>query len=219
MDASSRRRDVERVGEAHRALVGHLDEMSGGSGADARLPSLLPDWTRGHLLTHIARNADSFVRVLEAARRGEVVTQYAGGFTSRNADIEAGAPRDWAALVADVRSSAAALEEVFATQERWDLAMTNSSGESVPHGDLPNRRLREVLVHHADLGDDGFTPEQWPPDYVREELRRMEMLYNARQPMGATGLPEAAKQAPPLQRLCWLLGRRDIEGLPPAAIF
>ena len=73
--------------------------------------------------------------------------------------------------------------------------MTNSQGESVPHADLPFRRWREVVVHHADVGDDGFTPEDWPQDYVREDLRRMEMLYNARQPMGATGLPEAALRA------------------------
>ncbi|MET0910545.1 MAG: maleylpyruvate isomerase N-terminal domain-containing protein, partial [Ilumatobacteraceae bacterium] len=53
--------------------------MTEGAGADAELPSLLPGWTRGHVLTHIARNADSFVRLLEAAGRGEVVTQYAGG--------------------------------------------------------------------------------------------------------------------------------------------
>ena len=66
-----------------------------------------------------------------------------------------GAGRDWDTLVADVRSSAATLEDVFATQDRWDLAMTNSSGESVPHTDLPFRRLREVVVHHADVGDDG----------------------------------------------------------------
>ena len=77
--------------EAHRALVDHLEAMAGGAGADPALPSLLPGWTRGHVLTHIARNADSFVRVLEAARRGEVVTQYEGGVDGRNADIEAGA--------------------------------------------------------------------------------------------------------------------------------
>ena len=101
----------------------------------------------------------------------------------------------------------------------WDLAMTNSQGESVSHADLPFRRLREVLVHHADLGDEGFTPADWPSDYVREELRRMEMQYNARQPMGVSGLPDAATAAAPLERLCWLLGRGDLEGLEPAGIF
>ena len=97
--------------------------------------------------------------------------------------------------------------------------MTNSQGESVPHADLPMRRWREVVVHHADVGDAGFTPQDWPQDYVREDLRRMEMLYNARKPMGVTGLPEAALRAGPLDRLCWLLGRADIDGLPPAGVF
>ncbi len=219
MDDAARRRAIGQVHDAHRALVDHLDAMTDGPGADPARPSLLPDWTRGHVLTHIARNADSFVRVLEAARRGEVVTQYEGGFDSRNADIEAGAGRDWAALVADVRSSAGTLEDVFSYQDRWDLAMTNSSGESVPHTDLPFRRLREVVVHHADLGDPAFTADDWPDEYVREDLRRMEMLYSARQPMGATGLPDAANQAAPRQRLCWLLGRSDIADLPAAGIF
>jgi maleylpyruvate isomerase len=219
MDDAARRRVIEQVHDAHLALVEHLDAMSSGAAGNPARPSLLPDWTRGHVLTHIARNADSFVRVLDAARRGEVVTQYEGGFVSRNADIEAGAGRDWAALVADVRSSAGALEDVFDSQDRWDLAMTNSSGESVPHTDLPFRRLREVVVHHADLGDDAFTPDDWPDEYVREDLRRMEMLYSARQPMGATGLPDAATKVAPRLRLCWLLGRSDIDGLQPAGIF
>jgi maleylpyruvate isomerase len=212
-------RDIGRVGDAHTVLVDHLDAMTGQPGADPTLPSLLPGWTRGHLLTHIARNADSFVRVLDAARRGAVAAQYEGGAEGRKADIEAGSTRDWNSLVADVRSSAWRLDDVFATQDRWDLAMTNSAGEAVPHSELPGRRLREVVVHHADLGDDGYTPADWPSDYVREELRRMEMVYNARRPMGVTGLPDAARRATPIERLCWLLGRAEIAGLEPAGVF
>ena len=48
----------------------------------------------------------------------------------------------------------------------------------------------------------------------------MEMRWNARRPMGMTGLPaEAARQLPPHDRLAWLLGRVEIEGLEPAGIF
>jgi maleylpyruvate isomerase len=218
-EEAERQRDVERVHDAQTALVDHLEAMTGEPGADPKLPSLLPGWTRGHVLTHIARNADSFVRLLDAARRGEVVEQYEGGAEARNAAIEAGATRDWERLVADVRSSAWQLEETFASQDRWDLAMINPRGEAVPHSDLPFRRLREVVVHHADVGDAGYTPADWPADYVREDLRRMEMLYTARQPMGVSGLPEPALQAEPLARLCWLLGRAEIAGLEPAGVF
>ena len=197
----------------------HLDYLVGTEGADPSLPSLLPGWTRGHVLTHIARNADSFVRVLDAAERGEEVSQYEGGYESRGADIERGAGRDWLTLVADVQASAAALEACIAGQRRWDLALVTVTGESTPHVELPFRRWREVLVHHADVGDAGFTAEQWPAEYVREELRRMEMLWSARRPMGATGLPALALHAPPTRRLQWLLGRADIDGLGPAGVY
>ena len=42
-------------------------------------PSRLPDWSVGHVLTHIARNADSVTRRLQGAARGEIVDQYPGG--------------------------------------------------------------------------------------------------------------------------------------------
>ncbi len=56
-------------------------------------PSLLAGWTVAHLLTHLARNADSHVRRTEAAIAGVVVDQYPGGLAERAADIEAGAGR------------------------------------------------------------------------------------------------------------------------------
>lgn len=62
------------VGESHRRLhraASLLDERR------MTEPSQLPGWTRGHLLTHLARNADSVVRRLPAASQGEAVDQYA----------------------------------------------------------------------------------------------------------------------------------------------
>ena len=38
--------------------------------ADVRAPSLLPTWSRGHVLTHLARNADGGRRLLLWARTG-----------------------------------------------------------------------------------------------------------------------------------------------------
>jgi len=46
--------------------------LAGLTDADARGPSLLPGWSVGHVLTHLARNADSLVRMLKAAARGDV---------------------------------------------------------------------------------------------------------------------------------------------------
>ena len=69
--------DIARVGDAQTrfdaVIAGLTDD-------DARRASRLPDWTVGHVLAHVARNADSHVRRAEAATRGEVVEQYPGGW-------------------------------------------------------------------------------------------------------------------------------------------
>ena len=61
---------------SHRTLldvVGSLDD------ATVRRPSRLKDWTVGHVLTHLARNAASHTRMLRAALAGTSVEQYVGG--------------------------------------------------------------------------------------------------------------------------------------------
>jgi len=96
---------------AHVRLFTTLDGLDAQSPGQ---PSRLPGWTVGHVLTHLARNADSHVRMLEGAGRGEAHEQYAGGYEQRSSDIEAGAGRPMAVLDRDVRSSAARLEQAWA---------------------------------------------------------------------------------------------------------
>jgi maleylpyruvate isomerase len=200
---------------AHRCLVAMLDELA--DGLDVAAPSRLPDWTVGHVLTHLARNADSNTRVLRAAERGEIVDRYEGGGPGRDAEIEAGFQRPAAEQVADINGSIERLEHQWSVQDRWDGRSRETSGREIPISDLPFMRWREVEVHRADLGL-GYEPVDWPSGYVREELRTLEMRWNARRPMGLTGLPERALQQPPHVRLAWLLGRTTIEGLDPAGI-
>lgn len=97
--------------------------IAGLSDADARSDLLLPGWSIGHLLTHLARNADSVVRRLEAATRNEIVDQYAGGASARASDIELGARRSAAALVEDLSAASAAVDAAFASS-------TTSSGNA-----------------------------------------------------------------------------------------
>jgi maleylpyruvate isomerase len=207
---------TEQVAVAHRELIEHLGAMAAEGRADPAAPSLLPGWTHGHVLTHLARNADAFVGILGGVERGERGEMYPGGAPARNAAIDEGSARRWDELVADVATAAAAFDAQVARQRSWDGEGTDPRGNAIGARDIPLRRLREVLVHHADLGDPGFTAERWPDEYVREELRLQTMLWNARRPMGVTGLPPAALAAPELTRLRWLLGRADIAGLDPA---
>ena len=178
----------------------------------------LPDWTVGHVLTHLARNADSITRVLVAAEHGEVVDRYEGGGPRRDAEIELGRRRPAAEQLADLRRSIERLELRWSAQANWEGRSRETAGHEIPVSDLPFMRWREVEVHRADLGV-GYEPADWPSGYVREELVTMEMRWNARRPMGLTGLPEAALRQPPHVRLAWLLGRTTIDGVGPAGVF
>lgn len=142
----------------------------GWSDADMRAPSLLPDWTRGHLLTHIARNADGITRTVNGALRGERLARYPNGQVGRNADIEAGAGRSAEELLADVRDSAARLDEAFAAVEAadgWALECDDRSA-----GRYLTARWREVEIHHVDAGG-SYTPDKWPAGFVSYLLPRL----------------------------------------------
>lgn len=192
MDAETTR-NVNGTRRAHAQLDAVLDRLTED---DARGPSLLPGWTRGHLLTHIARNADSVVWRLEGARIDEVRDQYVGGMPGRAADIEKGADRDIAALVADVRRTSAAVEEICAAlpDEAWQRMTRNSSGVLQPATQVMFARWREVEVHLVDL-DVGYGWDRWPADLVE-----------AWTPSVLEDLP---RRSDPTHLLAWALGRAD----------
>jgi maleylpyruvate isomerase len=175
--------------------------------AQARADSLLPGWTVGHVLTHVARNADSHVRMFEGALRGEVADQYPGGFDQRTADIEAGADRCAGELVADVLASSARLRDAWFAM---DDAAWRGEGRVVegvwPVTDLPFRRWREVEVHHADLGL-RFTWRDWSRLYTERELARCVAASAGRTSDGReVEIPPGADER---SALAWLLGRAD----------
>ena len=148
-------------------LLVELDRSSW-SAADVAEPSLCQGWTRGHVLTHIARNADGIADTIAGALRGEIVERYPDGWDARNAAIDVGSSRPFEALVADVRDSAVRVATVLdevATVDGWELP----SAEHQTPESWVYRRLREVVVHRVDLAAD-YTPDKWPPLFVSTEL-------------------------------------------------
>jgi maleylpyruvate isomerase len=209
-------RDVALAAEAHQRLLGALDALVVTGALDVTAPSALPGWTRGHVVTHVTNSGEGHVRMFEAAADGRIGDQYPDGPQGRATDIETGACRPAADQLDDLRRSIWKLEGRWATAS-WDGRGRAAAGE-VAIRDLPFLRLREVAVHHVDL-DIGYTFADLPAEYLRLELRRMEMLWKARQPMGMTPLPSPALDAAPPVRLAWLMGRTEIDGLAPAEIF
>jgi maleylpyruvate isomerase len=137
---------------------------------DLRGPSLLPGWTRAHVLTHLARNADAMRNLLIGARSGQERRAYASG-QEREADIEQGAGRSAKDLAEDVASSAMALRTVMIglPGDAWQFPVRVPDSGPFPAEQLLTRRLVEVELHHCDL-DSGYGPADWPDAFVTMDL-------------------------------------------------
>ena len=152
----------------------------------------LPGWSVGHLVTHLARNADAHRRVVEAAGRGECVPMYPGGEDERTEDIDAGAARSPGELVSDLMSADAALERAWAaaSHETWTQGLGVRNAGPTTVSDFVFLRWREVEAHLADLGLDGRV-EHWdvlPPDYLDGEWARMTARLGTRLPPDVTAV-------------------------------
>ena len=201
---------VSGCAAAHQRLLAALENLTDD---DCRQDSLLPNWSRGHVLTHLSRNADSHVNLLQAAVRGEVGEQYASA-EQRNGDIERGSTRSAEELVMDLRLSIYGLEAAWASanEKAWSGQGRTLKGNVIEMSSLVFLRWREVEIHHADLNL-GLGYDDLTPLYVRLELDQQIMLWRSRKPMGMTDLPEIAKKLSPSQRLAWLMGRVEVAGL------
>jgi maleylpyruvate isomerase len=213
--------EVDRATDRLLRTVEALDE------AAVRGPSLLPGWTRGHVLTHLARSADAHVNLLTTARTGEQIPAYASD-DARAADIEAGSGRSAADLLADLRASAARFADAVTAMSPQDWAAV------VPHRRGPQlaatlvwSRLREVEVHHVDLSA-GYDLTDWPEAFGLRLLHEVVADLGKRPGTPAlvlrpaegrqeltVGEPEAAPTiAGPVYELAgWLIGRAPGTGL------
>jgi maleylpyruvate isomerase len=160
----------QRVQDATALLTATAAAFTDGQ---AREPSRLPGWSRGHVLTHLARNADGLRNLLIWARTSVATPQYPS-WEAREAAIEAGAGRPAAELAADLAQAAAGFADEAAglPAAAWEVPVRGFTGPEHPAWYTLIRRLSEVEIHHVDLGG-GYAPRDWPAPFVADELERV----------------------------------------------
>jgi maleylpyruvate isomerase len=154
--------DLDLLRAATERLLATLDALDI---AAVESPSLLPGWSRGHVLTHLARNADGVRNLALSARSGAPFAMYPSR-ALRDADIEAGATRPAELVVLDTRAAAerVMVDLTALPQSAWSATVNPfgpAAGPSVPALVLPGLRMREVEAHHVDL-DLGYSWNDTP---------------------------------------------------------
>jgi maleylpyruvate isomerase len=135
-----------------------------------RVASLCEGWTRAHVLSHIARNADALGNLVGWAVTGTPRAMYDSP-DSRDADIAAGATRGAQEILTDLDDSAARFASAAArlegAPEKAEVEMRG--GRVVRGAQLPTLRLMEVVFHHVDL-DAGYTFADADPGFVKRAI-------------------------------------------------
>ena len=166
MDAAQR----QVLDELDTATQRLIDEARIMTESDLRAPSLLRDWSRAHVLAHLARGADAMRNLLIGARAGQDRQAYASA-EARSAGIDSSAAAEASELVQDLADSAMALRTIALQlpDEAWRYQVRVLDSARFPASQLLTRRLAEVELHHCDLGI-GYGHDQWSAVFTTMEL-------------------------------------------------
>ncbi|MFF3752228.1 maleylpyruvate isomerase family mycothiol-dependent enzyme [Streptomyces sp. NPDC002018] len=212
--------DLVSVREATERLLGAADALDN---AAVAAPSRLPGWSRGHVLAHLARNADALVNVLEGRPMYE-------SDASRGADIERDAPRALDIQLADVRNTGERFLHSASAPADWTRILVLRNGVTDVAARLPFRRLVEVELHHVDLGI-GRELEDLSEEFTVREIDFLTERFSGNPAVppltlkatdgrtwrtgGAEGVPRPVT-GPAADLMGWLAGRRDGAALESA---
>lgn len=145
-----------------------------------RLPTLCKGWDLAHVLTHVARNADSLINLVLWATDGVERPAYTNN-EQRVLDIETGARRRLPEIVADVGATAIRFRELAEalTGEAGDAEVRTRTGTHVKGYQVIAMRTIEVIFHHVDLQAD-YTFDDADPAWLVRTLRRGVSQWEAR---------------------------------------
>ena len=142
------------------------------SNDDVAADSLLPNWSRGHVITHLANNARGLSNLIDWALTGVQKDMYVS-VEQRGIDIEEGAKRPGNEIVADFLEQANIfannLDRLIAGPLLSDEVVLGNGMHVHPH-EITTLRERELLVHLVDLGLD-YKANDWSFDFSIKTLK------------------------------------------------
>lgn len=159
------------IARADQVLVRTVDGLTATSYAG---DSLLPDWSRGHVVAHVALNAEALAGVLHGAHVGQPQPMYASP-EARDTDIADLAAAGPAELRDRLLAGTTRFSDALAAMHDDDWAGRFERTPGGPEFNLSSvalMRVREVEIHHADL-DAGYTHADWPADFCALLLESM----------------------------------------------
>ena len=124
--------------------------------------SLLPGWSRRHVVAHVGYNARALARLVDWAATGIETPMYSSP-DARTAEIEFGATLPPEALRNLIEHSAIDLDVRWRDlpADRWSYPVVTAQGRTVPAAETVWLRCREIWLHAVDL-DSGCRLDQVP---------------------------------------------------------
>lgn len=179
--------DLQSVREATDRLLTAVAKLDNAALAEE---SHLPGWTRGHVLAHLARNADALVNVFAGRPMYESAE-------ARDSDIERDAPRALEVQLADLRETHAGFLAQTSQDQDWSRTVELRNGVTDLAANVPFRRLVEVELHHVDLNI-GYELSDLPEEFTAREIAFLADRWsgNPRCPRSPSR-PRATATAPP----------------------
>ncbi|MGB8404573.1 MAG: maleylpyruvate isomerase family mycothiol-dependent enzyme, partial [Mycobacterium sp.] len=118
--------------------------------------TLLPGWTRKHLVAHVAYNAAALCRLMQWAATGIETPMYKSA-EHRVSEIEAATSLSAETLRDMFTCNASQLNEAWhrLPGPAWDTPVRTAQGRTVPASETIWMRTREVWIHAVDLDNGG----------------------------------------------------------------
>jgi maleylpyruvate isomerase len=156
---SDRHVALDLIGDAAQRVTRSVDGLDGD---EWRAPSLLPGWTRAHVVAHLALNAEGLARVLHGVVSDEPAAMYDSD-EKRDSDINDLARAEPGEIRDRLLGGTTVLHDAFAAlpEDAWASRVERTpGGRSMRSASLPSMRLRELEIHHVDLAT-GYSTKDW----------------------------------------------------------